>query len=152
VREKTPTQLGPLERANLSHWYTGRWKSSEKFCEFCTTFTIVRILSNLLNDLSVLLFHFLQLVCSCTSGGHLLFLIQTPVSYWFISQFRQLCQSNSKFQTALALGTLSKDSAVTDISGRYVGLFRFPLKAIFSSTSVWLLGNAYAQILCPEHC
>jgi hypothetical protein len=30
VGEKTPTQLGPLERANLNHWNTGRWKKSRK--------------------------------------------------------------------------------------------------------------------------
>jgi hypothetical protein len=46
--EKTPTQLGPLERANLnlSIENTGRWKSPEKFCEFCTTYIVVRILSS----------------------------------------------------------------------------------------------------------
>jgi hypothetical protein len=45
VGEKTPTQLGPLDRANLNHW-TGPvvffgiqddGKSPEKFCEFCIT-------------------------------------------------------------------------------------------------------------------
>jgi hypothetical protein len=31
VGEKTPTQLGPLERVNLNHWTnTGRWKKSRK--------------------------------------------------------------------------------------------------------------------------
>jgi hypothetical protein len=30
VGEKTPTQSGPLERANLNHWNTGRWKKSSK--------------------------------------------------------------------------------------------------------------------------
>jgi hypothetical protein len=30
VGEKTPTQLGLLERANLNHWNTGRWKKSRK--------------------------------------------------------------------------------------------------------------------------
>jgi hypothetical protein len=36
VGEKTPTQLGPLEKANLNHqwrrvfWNTGRWKKSRK--------------------------------------------------------------------------------------------------------------------------
>jgi hypothetical protein len=39
VGEKTPTQLGPLERANLNHWTSD--------CEICTTYTIVRILSSL---------------------------------------------------------------------------------------------------------
>jgi hypothetical protein len=65
--EKTPTQLGPLERANLSHssppspedgnrssfrnvvffGIQDDGESPEKFCEFCTTYTIVRILSSL---------------------------------------------------------------------------------------------------------
>jgi hypothetical protein len=54
VGEKTPTQVGPLERANLNHWtivvffgIQDDGKSPEKFCEFCTTYTIVRILSSL---------------------------------------------------------------------------------------------------------
>jgi hypothetical protein len=58
VGEKTPTQLGPLERANLNYWTSFRnvvifgiqddGKIPEKFCEFCTTYTIVKILSSLL--------------------------------------------------------------------------------------------------------
>jgi hypothetical protein len=69
--QKTPTQLGPSERANLNHWVgvfspsspeegnrssfrnvvffgiLDDGKSPEKFCEFCATYTIVRILSSL---------------------------------------------------------------------------------------------------------
>jgi hypothetical protein len=26
---RTPSQLGPLERANLNHWNTGRWTKSK---------------------------------------------------------------------------------------------------------------------------
>jgi hypothetical protein len=76
VGEKTPSQLGSLERADLNHWTAqlsrcllphlhlrtetdsvpetscffgipDDGKSLEKFCEFCTTYTIVRILSSL---------------------------------------------------------------------------------------------------------
>jgi hypothetical protein len=51
VGEKTPTQLGPLERANLNHivffGIQDDGKSPEKFCEICTIYTIVRILSSL---------------------------------------------------------------------------------------------------------
>jgi hypothetical protein len=46
VGEKTPTQLGPLERANLNPWIQRNveffgiqddGKGPEKFCDFCTT-------------------------------------------------------------------------------------------------------------------
>jgi hypothetical protein len=63
VGEKTPTQMGPLERAstpspspedgnrssfrNVMFFGIQDGKSPEKFCEFCTTYTIVRILSSL---------------------------------------------------------------------------------------------------------
>jgi hypothetical protein len=45
VGEKASTQLGPLEREFFGIQNDG--KSQEKFCESCTTYTIVRILSSL---------------------------------------------------------------------------------------------------------